>query len=383
MEDAPLPTFMTPNETIFELFEIKQKEKNYKLKVEIINENIYLNILEEKDILKEYEIILTLNELKQIHKIFSIFNTCQDFLDYMKALIENNKISINNSSEGQITIELIVEYLFKQNIIKFDLNQKKVNFELTAKDLYKKISSLNENNLNIIQENKNLKEEIMNLKEENKNIKDRMNNLETIINLLKKDITLLKDANNDINLKIKSNNPIYSAIMEKGEFDMVKAAIKTRINKEIKEIKKLYQATIDSGEAEIFHKKCDNIQNTLVLYKSAGNRRFGAFASKCWRGIDDIIDNNSFLFSLDRQKIYYPKNNAYFQLACYPNHGPSFANNGIYCIELFKNALQNNNLRTNEKCFKELFEGDINALSEDGNYNGVFAKEYEAFQIIF
>ena len=95
------------------------------------------------------------------------------------------------------------------------------------------------------------------------------------------------------------------------------------------------------------------------------------------------LDNNCFLFSLDRQKIYYPKNNAYFQLACYPKDGPSFANNGIYCIELFKNALQNNNLRTNEKCFKELFEGDINALSEDGNYNGVFAKEYEAFQIIF
>ena len=42
--------------------------------------------------------------------------------------------------------------------------------------------------------------------------------------------------------------------MEKGEFDMVKAAIKTRINKELKEIKKLYQATIDSEEAEIFLK---------------------------------------------------------------------------------------------------------------------------------
>ena len=52
--------------------------------------------------MKEYEIILTLNELKQIHKIFSIFNSCQDFLDYMKALIENNKLSINNSSGNQI-----------------------------------------------------------------------------------------------------------------------------------------------------------------------------------------------------------------------------------------------------------------------------------------
>ena len=189
MDNAPLPIFKTPKETISEVFKIKQKEKNYKLKVEIFDENICLNLLEEKDIMEEYGINLTLNELKQIHKIFSMFNSCQDFLDYMKALIENNKFVINNVLDSQITIELIVEYLFKQNIIKIDLNKKKVNFELIAKDLYKKISTLNENYSNLIQENKNIKEEnknlneeIKNLNNENKNIKDRMKDLENIIN---------------------------------------------------------------------------------------------------------------------------------------------------------------------------------------------------------
>ena len=391
MEVAPLPIFMTPNETISDLFEIKQKEKNYKLKVEIINENIYLNILEEKDIMNEYEIILTLNELKQIHKIFSMFNSCQDFLDYMKALIENNKLSINNTLESQITIELIVEYLFKQNIIKIDLNKKKVNIELIAKDLFNKISSLSENYSNLIQENKkikeenkNLNEEIKNLKEENKNIKDKMGNLEDIINSLKKDITMLKDMNNSINLKITLNNHIDSVIMEKSEFDMIKTALQKRMNKEIKKIKKLYQATIDGSGPEIFHKKCDNIPNTLILCKSAGNRRFGAFVSECWEiGPRDKLDKNCFLFSLDRQKIYYPKNNTYFELACYSSNGPSFANDGTYCIRLYKNALLTNNLKTNEKDLKELFDGNINALSEDGNFIGVFAKEYEVFQILF
>ena len=138
---------------------------------------------------------------------------------------------------------------------------------------------------------------------------------------------------------------LNSSIMQKDEFDMIYHAIKERKNTEIKEIKKLYQATIDSGEAEIFHKKCDNIQNTLVLYKSAGNRRFGAFASKCWRGIDDIIDNNCFLFSLDRQKIYYPKNEEYFKLACYSYDGPGFVISSYYCIKLYKNALQTKSLK--------------------------------------
>ena len=55
---------------------------------------------------------------------------------------------------------------------------------------------------------------------------------------------------------------------------MIEKAIKERMKKEIKEIKKLYQATIDGDEPSIFHKKCDNIPNTLILYKSAGQRRF-------------------------------------------------------------------------------------------------------------
>ena len=41
------------------------------------------------------------------------------------------------------------------------------------------------------------------------------------------------------------------------------------MNKEIVEIKKLYQSTKDGGDVTQFHKLCDNIPNTLVLYKSA------------------------------------------------------------------------------------------------------------------
>ena len=63
--------------------------------------------------------------------------------------------------------------------------------------------------------------------------------------------------------------------MEKNEFDMIHNAIKEKTNKKIKELKKLYQATKDGGNPDNFHKLCDGISNTLVLYKSAGNRRFG------------------------------------------------------------------------------------------------------------
>ena len=70
------------------------------------------------------------------------------------------------------------------------------------------------------------------------------------------------------------------------------------MKKNIKDIRIIFQATKDGDTPEIFHAKCDNINNTLVLYKSEGNRRFGGFASECIKSDrNPIIDKNCFLFS--------------------------------------------------------------------------------------
>ena len=60
----------------------------------------------------------------------------------MKALFDNNKISIKKSSENKLSIELTIEYLLKQNFVKFDLIPNKVNFDIIADNLYKKYLSL-------------------------------------------------------------------------------------------------------------------------------------------------------------------------------------------------------------------------------------------------
>ena len=149
MEDAPLPTMMTPKDNISESFEIKQDENNYKLNIEIINQDITMILVNKKELMKEYEIKLTWDELKEIHKIFSMFTSCQDFVDYIRALIEKNQLSIKKETENKISIEFIAEYLFKQNVIKIPLSQKKINFELIAQDLYNKIIELTENFKNL------------------------------------------------------------------------------------------------------------------------------------------------------------------------------------------------------------------------------------------
>ena len=144
MEDAPLPITPTQKKEIKESFEINQNEKNYKLNIGIIDQDIILNLLDKKDLLQEYEIKLTLNKLKDCYKIFLTLNSSQDFIDFIKATIENKKILIKKNKENQITIELKIEYLFKQNIIKFDLIKKKMNLELIVQDLSQKIEKINE-----------------------------------------------------------------------------------------------------------------------------------------------------------------------------------------------------------------------------------------------
>ena len=168
--------------------------------------------------------------------------------------------------------------------------------------------------------------------------------------------------------------------MEKNEFDVIYLAIKERTNKEIYAIKKLYQASKDGGDPDTFHKFCDGISNTLVLYKSAENRRFGVFTSKYWKNEGGgISDSNCFLFSLDKKKIYHINFEIYNSL----NEGPSFTKNSTYIIGICGNVFTKKALRTYETGHKDIFDGDRNALSEDGKFEGTFAKECEVFQIIF
>ena len=90
-----------------------------------------------------------------------------------------------------------------------------------------------------------------------------------------------KNMNQNYNIKqLNINNK--SSIMKENEFDIINTAIKVRLNKDVKDLIKLYQASIDGDGAINFHSRCDNIPNTLVIIKSVGNRRFGGFTSVQW-----------------------------------------------------------------------------------------------------
>jgi hypothetical protein len=86
----------------------------------------------------------------------------------------------------------------------------------------------------------------------------------------------------------------------------------------------LYKASIDSDKAAVFHKKCDMAKSSLVLVKSKNGKRFGGFTTQDWKGNSiEKKDENAFVFSLDKMKIYdiIPGEDA---IGCYPKYGPVF-----------------------------------------------------------
>ena len=71
--------------------------------------------------------------------------------------------------------------------------------------------------------------------------------------------------------------------MKDNEQNIIFKEIEHKMNKKVKKILKLYQATLNGGEPINFHSKCDNIPNTLVLIQSEGNKRFGGFTPIPWK----------------------------------------------------------------------------------------------------
>ena len=351
--EAPKPilTDQEISQTIF----IEQNNEKYPLNLNSAGDIITFS-LDYNSI--NYTKKISLKEIKDKESIAVFLQyTPKVFIDFLKKLSETKKVSLVKK-DNVITINFELEIMFQKHEIEIELISKDKNIDLIEKELNE--LKINYNKIN--EENKGLKKRIEILESEMKEIK--------------------KILNQDFNInKLKIGNK--SVIMNENEFDLIHLAIKSRLNKEVKELKKLYQATIDGDGPINFHSRCDNIPNTLVIIKSAGNRRFGGFASIPWSSNNEWKDDpNAFLFSLDKQKIYsYKKDGC--AIYNHKNYGPIFG--GGYDICVGQNCIQEKKLYTYESRSSGSynFNGDNNALSEDRKSSGIYASEYEVFQVIF
>ena len=130
------------------------------------------------------------------------------------------------------------------------------------------------------------------------------------------------------------------------------------------------------GSVQLFHDKCDNKNNILMICKS-GNQIFGGYTPLSFNSQNEYgKDNKSFLFSLNIKE-KYPKNsfNNNESIWCYQQYGPSFhwdlyfRKNLINVVKFEKkHYLTPSNWVDKRNCFFD--------------YNGIILDSLEIFKIL-
>ena len=158
------------------------------------------------------------------------------------------------------------------------------------------------------------------------------------------------------------------------ELEMITKKINKDDDKKII-INLLYKASIDSDKAAVFHEKCDQAQNTIVLVETRNGKRFGGFTTCSWSG--NCVDKNdpqAFIFSFDKMKTYdnIPGDEA---IGCYPKFGPIF----LGCqIKIFDNAFTKGGT-TFEKELNFNTEEDYELTGGDRTFE---VKDIEVYEVI-
>ena len=262
------------------------------------------------------------------------FNNSQNFNSPISTNFSNSPISLKNENELNInnnenerlnnenniqiinTSEVNKNLYTKLNLIENEYNNLKTKIE----QMNNKIDEFNSKNQYYYTNNNNMlsnmSQSIENLKAINEKLIYENNLFINQINQIKNESIINDDSNvGYVQGTIIKNNE---------ELELLSKKIGENSDKVIFNL--IYKATENSDKAQIFHEKCDQAKNTLVLIETLENRRFGGFTTCSWSGNQiEKNDENAFIFSLDKMKIYgivqgQPA------IACYPNFGPIFLN---------------------------------------------------------
>ena len=165
-----------------------------------------------------------------------------------------------------------------------------------------------------------VKEIIFNLKQKEKNIEEKVNELYKIIEIQQKEINDLKNEVKELK-QINENRDKRKKEKEKEKLSYLQnnstiikndpekeKAIRNWINPNINlEFKLLFKMSKDGYNCSDFHRCCDNKGETLLLFETDKNYKFGAYTPLNWvtpasGEVNDPNDNKTFLFSLNQMK---------------------------------------------------------------------------------
>ena len=344
------------------------------------NNNNFSNINPKK---KRYYITLNLPLIKTNYYATNIppiknsnYINKNDDLNYSQSININNQTNkVNNNKSSLINeINIANNNQQKDNLVNDNIEDLK-DLNVLEKEYEKVKSEIKE-----LDETFNLaNSQITNYTENNnlRNARNKYNEEWKVINqkLLKENQELKKLLNslNNLTIEINGTNTYVKGEIFKNYEEL--AFICRRIGQNSNRIllNLIYKGTADTDTSITFHEKCDTVPRSLVLIETDRNLRFGGFTTCNWSGNgENKKDENAFVFSLDKLKIYDIIQGEE-AIGCFPNYGP------IFCCQIIinDNAFENGGTTDlKEKNYKTEEDYELN-----GGFEEFKIKEIEVYSV--
>ena len=360
-------------------YTVEGENTQYNFKISLVDNKINLQLtdISESGVGKNYEGEFTLDELRQINRVFHLTNTIYDAQEEFKKAVERQKIAL---SENEAYVNIMFHMVLGTDNSPFvialprnesarimKLEQDSDMLKLERDNLMDKLEILKRNTNEILESTNELENENSQLIEMVEKVEDEMNlsipikpiipsqsvNIAPLLNKNKMNLNANKpiekienaNINNFVPPKIPKTNEIpinpnppqpkklsfkklkngivSNIIKNEGELALITQRIETYLNKNIN-YNILFFSKIDGDKALTFHQKCDKAKRSLVLIMDNEGNRFGGFTLRSWSGKNiQKKDEKAFVFSIDKNKIY-PVLPDEVAIGCYPSFGPIF-----------------------------------------------------------
>jgi len=363
-------------------YTVEGEDTQYNFKIALVDNKINLQLTEISDTRpgKNYEGEFTLDELRQINRVFHLTNTIYDAQEEFKKAVERQKIALSENEAyvnimfymvlGTDNSPFVIALPRNESARIMKLEQDSDMLKLERDNLMDKLEILKRNTNEILQSTNELENENNQLIDMVEKVEDEMNlsvpikpiNPSQSVNiapLLSKNNMNMPNQNMNINKsvaqKIQKNKPpleqkintqtpimqqnpqiskklsfqklgngiVSNIIRNEGELALITQRIQSYLNKPIN-YNLLFFSRTDGDKAATFHQKCDKAKRSLVLIMDNDGNRFGGFTMRSWSGKNiQKKDEKAFVFSVDKNKIF-PILPDEVAIGCYPTFGPIF-----------------------------------------------------------
>ena len=358
-------------------YKLESEDKIFKIKLSL-SSNIIIEIHELNKIQGSFYIKeFSLDELVKISRGFKICENINDAYEILEDIFEAKKYSIKLKEDNSIILNINV-FLpgGRTQSAELSLNKKEINKNVLIEELVKKVNTLEE-------ENKKLKEEISEIKEwknkkleEISEIKEWKNKIEKLFKEEIKEKEKIEKLGIDSKI-IDNSNDLNFLVNRLINNDQILKQKKIKFNL-------LYRATRDGDYSDDFHSKVDNKNSTLTIIKTTSGSKFGVFLEVPFKQTGNcVVDDKSFIFSLDLKKIYNSKKGQYV-LNDYTVNKGTILDLNCQPIRIYNNCLSNNNSYTETKSNVSFrFSGFERDYELNNNQKNFTVTEMETYQIYF